>query len=82
MASSPHNRASLTAVRLQTSTNGERPKHRAAVNAAATGRRGPDGGQRKTVSANTSITARLDRAEGNRAAQLPSGSQTIWPGRL
>ena len=35
MEQQPHSSVSLTAVRLQTNTNGERPKLKAAVKAAA-----------------------------------------------
>ena len=79
--SRPHSRASLTAVRLQTSTSGEKAKARGAIKAVKRGRASPENGQRSIVSARQSISPTVAKAEGSRAAQLPSGSQTSRPGR-
>ena len=69
--SEPHNQT-----RPQSSTNGERPKARAAVSALAKPARGSC---LKTVAANAAIRASIERADGRFAAMLPRGSQ--WRGK-
>ena len=56
-------------------TNGDRPNAKAAIQAVSIGRRQPCCGHRKRVSARPIITLMLASADGNRAAQLPRGSQ-------
>jgi len=75
-------------MRLQSSTNGESAKARAAVTAviACCGGSGhwPWGegwGRRSKVQASSSIRPMELRADGRREAQVPSGFQRLWPGR-